>query len=64
MPREPMASGNRAPVDSPMTRTGARARSRCASWCATFLLLVALVEAPLMVKSFTTSATSRPPILP
>ena len=32
--------------------------------CATFLLLVALVEAPLTVKSLTTTATSRPSILP
>ncbi len=64
MPREPMASGSRAPVDSPMITNGMPRSVAARFMCATFLLLVALVEAPLTVKSFTTAAASRPSILP
>jgi hypothetical protein len=64
MPREPIASGRRAPVDSPTTTSGMPRSVAVRFMCATFLLLVALVDAPLTVKSLTTIATSRPSILP
>ena len=64
MPREPIASGSRAPVDSPMMTSGMPRSVAVRFMCATFLLLVALVEAPFTVKSLTTAATSRPSILP
>ena len=54
MPREPIASGSRAPVDSPMTTSGMPRSVAVRFMCATFLLLVALVEAPFTVKSLTT----------
>jgi hypothetical protein len=60
MPRAPMASGSRAPVDSPMMTSGTPRSVAVRFMCATFLLLVALVEAPLTVKSLITAATSRP----
>ena len=60
IPREPIASGKRAPVDSPITTSGMPRSVAVRFMCPTFLLLVALVEAPLTVKSFTTRHTSRP----
>src|SRR5215207_8248773 len=45
MPRDPMASGNRAPVDSPSTTNGMPRSTAARFMCATFLLLVAAVDA-------------------
>ena len=64
MPREPIASGRRAPVDSPISTSGMPRSVAVRFMCAIFLLLVALVDAPFTVKSFTTMATSRASILP
>ncbi|MNC98519.1 hypothetical protein D3C83_165040 [compost metagenome] len=64
MPREPIASGSRAPVDSPITTSGRPRSVETRFMCAIFLLLVALVEAPFTVKSLTTTQTSRPLIFP
>ncbi len=64
MPFEPMASGSRAPVDSPTNTTGMPRSVAMRRIWPTFLLLVALVDEPLTVKSLTATATSRPSIRP
>ena len=63
IPREPIASGNRAPVDSP---TWTKGNPFCVATVRTwpiFFEFVALVDAPFTVKSFTQSPMSRPSIL-
>ena len=62
MPRAPIASGRRAPVDSPTTTSGIPRSVAVRFMWPTFLPLVALVEAPFTVKSLTRTATSRPSI--
>ena len=64
MPREPMSSGRRAPVDSPRNTSGMPRSVAMRFMCPILLPLVAPVEAPFTVKSLTTTATSRPSILP
>ena len=59
-PAEPMRSGMRAPLDSPSRTSG---RPRFAATCFTCLIFFMLItddDAPSTVKSFDTSATSRP----
>ena len=61
-PADPMRSGMRAPLDSPSRTSG---RPRFAATCFTCLIFFMLMtddEAPSTVKSFDTSATSRPPM--
>ena len=70
MPREPMVSGMRAPEDSPRNTSGRPRRVATCFMCAILRPLVLLLDAPITVKSFTTSAVSRdwmrpkPAILP
>ena len=62
MPRAPIASGSRAPVDSPMWTNGKPFSVATRRMCPIFFELVALVDAPFTVKSLTHTATSRPSI--
>jgi hypothetical protein len=55
-----MRSGMRAPLDSPRKISGSpRLHATCLT-CLIFFMLITLDDAPSTVKSFETSATSRP----
>ena len=62
IPRAPIVSGSRAPVDSPMWTSGKPFSVATRRMCPIFFELVALVDAPFTVKSLTHTATSRPSI--
>ena len=62
-PAAPMRSGMRAPVDSPRNTSGKPRLHAACFTCLIFFMLTTLTdEAPSTVKSFDTSATSRPAI--
>ena len=63
MPRAPITSGSRAPVDSPMWMNGMPLSVLTRRTCAIFFEFVTLVEAALTVKSLMITPTSRSSIL-
>ena len=59
-PAEPMRSGMRAPLDSPSSTSGSPRLAATCFTCLIFFMLITDDDAPSTVKSFDTSAISRP----